>query len=161
MSNKIIEFYSGTGTDHAGRKIETIWGWNEDKLERCHDYIQWLFPNRDRSAYNEHAPLMTDEVSRQFKMSPWLQGRALRSFETICRFYGVIYDEKHTFDFGKERPWWESERYAHNWLRMTRILLALPDFGLHANAQGFYEVIMKANVPQRTKDFWASASRRS
>src|SRR5687767_14960180 len=61
----IVEFYSG-GRDSAGRTLDEILAWDDDRLEAIHDYIQWLFPTRQPSGVNPFAPLVTDATVRAF-----------------------------------------------------------------------------------------------
>ena len=57
-SDPIIRFYSGTGTDDCGRRIEEIWQWDHVRFEGVHNYIQWLFPLEpsvaDRLPHTDH-----------------------------------------------------------------------------------------------------------
>jgi hypothetical protein len=48
----ILTFYQGQSPDSSGRMIETIWSWDYQKLEYTHDYIQWLFPLKEKSRFN-------------------------------------------------------------------------------------------------------------
>ena len=48
----LITFYRGSGTDHAGRRIDEILSWDDAALESVHDYIQWLFPLDEPSRFN-------------------------------------------------------------------------------------------------------------
>jgi hypothetical protein len=50
--SKLINFYLGNECDHRGRNIIAIWQWNNEQLETVHDYIQWLFPLKEKSAFN-------------------------------------------------------------------------------------------------------------
>ncbi|MGK7944758.1 MAG: opioid growth factor receptor-related protein, partial [Microcystaceae cyanobacterium] len=51
-NSNLINFYLGNTVDHRGRKIEDIWQWNDHQLESVHDYIQWLFPLKEKSGFN-------------------------------------------------------------------------------------------------------------
>jgi hypothetical protein len=145
----LINFYAGVGTDHAGRKLDQILAWNDGDLEHVHDYIQWLFPNRQASAFNSHAPLLTDDDVKHFRKVPFLIGEVTRAFERMCKFYKISIGPPY---------WWDDLRYAHNWLRMTRIMLCLREFGLNQKADDFYERITQAQLPDgRTRHYWKDA----
>ncbi|MGH9411741.1 MAG: opioid growth factor receptor-related protein, partial [Vicinamibacterales bacterium] len=47
----VVDLYSG-GSDDEGRTLQQILAWDDDRLERAHDYIQWLFPTRQPSGVN-------------------------------------------------------------------------------------------------------------
>jgi hypothetical protein len=128
VSDKIVEFYEG-GKDHAGRTLSKILSWDDELLERKHDYIQWVFPNRRPSPYNEHAPLVTDETVMAFRQSSALRSRLAESTDRMEAFYA------ETTGF---KPSWVSDA-NHNYLRITRILLCLVDLGLPDRAQLFFE----------------------
>ena len=55
-----IQFYQGQQPDNRGRMISEILEWDGELLEKAHDYIQWLFPLRDQSAFNATAPVLDD-----------------------------------------------------------------------------------------------------
>ena len=57
----LVRFYLGTEPDSSGRFIGDIRKWNHERLERTHDYIQWLFPTRNRSQFNSSAPTLDEE----------------------------------------------------------------------------------------------------
>lgn len=79
MSEAILAFYQGDSTDSEGRIIETIWSWNYQKLEYTHDYIQWLFPLKERSRFNQNAPVLNEEVIQAFRTSNELKKRLKKS----------------------------------------------------------------------------------
>lgn len=43
-TNQLIEFYTNSGLDAAGRSFECVLAMSDAALKRTHDYIQWLFP---------------------------------------------------------------------------------------------------------------------
>src|ERR1043166_9539029 len=105
----VVQFYSG-GCDAEGRTLEAVLGWDDDRLEAVHDYIQWLFPSRQPSAMNPVAPLVTDETVRAFARNEGLRDRLRRAFERMLRFYGLrarvgrIESDERTFP-ARSRVW--------------------------------------------------------
>ncbi|HEV2973090.1 MAG TPA: opioid growth factor receptor-related protein [Pirellulales bacterium] len=61
MSADLIEFYRGDGVDSEGRRLEEILVWEYGRLELVYDFIQWLFPLREPSQFNDQAALLTPE----------------------------------------------------------------------------------------------------
>jgi hypothetical protein len=124
MANEqLINFYLGKGRDARGRTLEEIRGFSRDDLENVHDYIQWLFPLTERSAFNPDAPLLDAETIDRFRTDPMLRREVERSLDTILAFY-----------FGeREHPWLTP--YNHNFLRLTRILKSLTLLGLGDRAK--------------------------
>jgi hypothetical protein len=84
----LLAFYSGNGRDSEGRTLEEILGWTDERLEYCHDYIQWLFPTDQPSAFNSDAPLVTSAGRATFKKSQRLRDNLLRAFDRMLAFYG-------------------------------------------------------------------------
>ena len=60
-----------------------------DNLEKYHDYIQWLFPNSEKSRFNSdsRAFLRRGELE-MLKTSQLAQDNMLKSFITMAKFYG-------------------------------------------------------------------------
>lgn len=112
MQSRLISYYEGQGSDHHGRTLEQILAWDDATLEHTHDYIQWLFPLKESSAFNPWAPVLNDDEVRAFWESEFLRGQLGRSFARMWSFYG--------FDAPRPRTWVAPGN--HNFLRLTRIL---------------------------------------
>ncbi|MEH2446828.1 MAG: opioid growth factor receptor-related protein [Nostoc sp.] len=67
--------------------MQEMWTWDFEKLECAHDYIQWLFPLPERSAFNCDAPIVDEEVIQAFQSNPHLRQNLLRSFRVMLQFY--------------------------------------------------------------------------
>ena len=48
----LVAFYQGEAPDYQGRTLREIWGWDDERLEEQHDYIQVLFPLKELSQFN-------------------------------------------------------------------------------------------------------------
>lgn len=169
-SQDIISFYSGTQPDTQNRMIREIWAWDFEKLECVHNYIQWLFPLPERSAFNADAPIVNAEVIQAFQTNPVLQQNLLRSFTVMLQFYGL---QRQEIDNGKIVVT-QSENYPnrkrewlfpanHNYLRITRILKCLMTFGLEDEAQAFYHCLRQIYressdlIGDKTLQYWSNA----
>lgn len=143
----IIGFYSGTQPDHRGRYLNEIQGLPDAHLESVHDYIQWLFPLPERSAFNVAAPVLTDESIHEFRTQPELQEKLRASFLRMLQFYGfeARFGERIAVtrapNFAARAAGWLS-RGNHNHLRITRILRCLTVLGLEAEAKAFFECLV-------------------
>ena len=131
-SDALLRFYSGTGTDHRGRRLEDIWRFSLDELEESHDYIQWLFPLVEKSQFNYAAPVLDDVAIARFRSDGTLRRRLERSLAVMLGFYGLeAVDERivpaATFE-ARARTWLTPGN--HNFLRLTRILKSLTALGL-------------------------------
>ena len=90
--SQLTAFYRGTGTDVEGRTLAEIWAYSDAELEGVHDFIQWLFPLRERSGFNPDAPLLTDADIAEFRADPTLRANLLRSFEVFLAFLGLRFE---------------------------------------------------------------------
>ena len=167
----LIAFHAGTGVDDRGRTIEAIWGWDRDRLERTHDYIQWLFPTLRQSGANPGAPILSHADVAAFRASPELRERLRRSLDVMLRFYGLrlatgsdgpVVDETAAIATIGPR-WWSA--WNHNHLRLTRILDSVSTLGLEAEARALLECLLDlrlrwaTGIDDTTVAYWSRAVR--
>jgi hypothetical protein len=160
----IVAFYSG-GPDSAGRTLEAILAYDDDRLEAIHDYVQWLFPTRQPSGVNPFAPLVTAETVRAFQQDLVLRDRLRQSFVRMLRFYGLrwldgrVEINRQAFP-ARARVWLTPGN--HNHLRLTRILECLSTLGLRTEALALQRCLIddvaagpgKHRITAQTLDFW-------
>ncbi|KAF2827918.1 hypothetical protein CC86DRAFT_369117 [Ophiobolus disseminans] len=86
----IVRFYDPDvqARDAHDRKQEHILSWPDSQLERCHNYIQMLFPVPEGSAFNWEAPIIDRETMDAFRSRSELRSRLRWSFERMLDFYG-------------------------------------------------------------------------
>ena len=130
-SNLIISFYENKTPDLSGRYQDIILANDDHFLEKTHDYIQFLFPNKEVSEFNPDAPVLTDEVIDEFKSRADLQASVRDSLNRMIKFYNM----------DAEFPWWCTKK-NHNYLRITRILNTLKAFGMQKDLDAFYAKLM-------------------
>ena len=168
----IVAFYLSQRPDSSGRMIEDIWSWDYQKLEYTHDYIQWLFPLKEKSRFNLNAPVLNDEVIRSFTMNEQLRMRLSKSLKVMLGFYGLQSKEHELADIEitkadqyQERKLDWIEQKNHNYLRITRILTSLSILGLEKYAQAFFKCLSEIyneeskNIGSETYAYWKSAVR--
>lgn len=165
----LLSFFRG-GPDDRGRTLDEILTWNRHRLEYTHDYIQWLFPLRDRSGANPSAPVLTDDDVQAFHTDPALQRDLLRALRLMLNFYGLQLIESPTTPpevirretFKTLAPEWLTPG-NHNFLRLTRILKSLHTLGLQPHARATFEALRAiyvehaAIIGTRTFEFWQQA----
>lgn len=153
-----------------GRSLETILSWDDERLEYNHDFIQWLFPLRERSGANPTAPVLTDDDVKTFRSDPVIRGNMTRSFDRMMRFYGVEPGSAGSLDgltgsdlfLSKKDNWLNHAN--HNYLRMTRILKSLRVAGLNDKSEYLFSILTiiyksyKPVIGERTFDFWRRAA---
>ena len=170
VSENIFAFYQGR-PDSSGRTLEDIWLWDYQKLEYTHDYIQWLFPLKEKSRFNRNAPILNDEVIQAFRTDEQLRLRLRKSLEVMLQFYGLQCNKIDTTgieitksDNYPERKINWIEEGNHNYLRLTRILTSLRLLGLEDYAQALFKCLNQIyledgkNIGSRTYAYWESAA---
>ena len=170
----LIQFHSGTGSDHMGRSIDQILRKDDRWLERTHDYIQWLFPLYVSSQFNPNAPLLTDEVRAAFLDSGNPAGDVLRknfgrAIQRMLVFYGYFNSPLNPDQVEPTGEWrnkadnWLSDG-NHNYMRITRMLRCMNLLGRHPLAVSFRDALLDAAsvhpeaISQRTIGFWNEAA---
>jgi len=167
---RLLDFYSGSGRDDRGRLLREILAWPDGALEDVHDYIQWLFPLTEPSAFNPRAPLLDQAAIREFRRSDDLRRAVTAAFGRMLRFYGfeMAPDEepgmRRAPNIAERAHAW---RYPmnHNHLRITRILKCLRLVGLEAQAAAFFAALEKLynedprpGITAETFRYWREAA---
>jgi hypothetical protein len=170
----LVNFYAGVGCDNRGRVLSVIQRWSDEELERTHDYIQWLFPLTEQSAFNSHAPILDVETIREFRVRPELRENLRASLVRMLAFFGFRLLEDEPFrvvpaaDFAERAQNWLTPA-NHNHLRITRILKSLRLLGLEEEAAALFRCLeglhgkesraTRPRISEETFRYWRSALR--
>jgi hypothetical protein len=123
-----VSFLTGEGRDHRGRSIDDVLGFDDSRLERHHDYIQWLFPLPEASRFNVGAPVLTPDALAELRTSPVAKGNLSRARDRMLCFY-------------RNNDHWLTG-FDHNHLRITRIIRCLALVLGRKEARAFYDEIL-------------------
>jgi hypothetical protein len=169
----IVRFYRGGGRDGAGRTIDQVWAFPTEDLEAIHDFIQWLFPLRERSAFVPGAPTLTDATVDAFRGSDELRARLRRSLDVMLAFYGLgrvgrpggpVSIEPGPALATRGPRWWGAENHNHR--RLTRIIASLAILGLGAESRALERCLERVRaehptgISPETVRYWAAATER-
>ena len=161
----ILLYYSKKGTDQSNRTIEDVWSFTNTKLEKVHDYIQWLFPTTVMSEHNEYAPVLTREDIRKFKNCISYRKNMLKSLDLMLNFYGLVRLPLNgkvliqtSTNFKTRSKVWLTED-NHNFLRLSRIIRSLSELGMKANAEALYHCLKDKIYPDYKKVIKSSSLR--
>lgn len=170
QESHLVRFFRGQSPDSEGRYFSEILNWPNFNLEHFHDYIQWVFPLKERSMFNPHAPLLDEATIQAFNRDPLLQARLVDIFKRILAFYGFDYKEEGgRVVISPAANWPERKKewlnpYNHNFLRLTRIMLSLRWLGLPDQAQAFYNALSQIYhspegkvIGEETFGYWTRA----
>ena len=168
IADAVVSFYAGN-PDSEGRRLVAILAWNDERLEAAHDYIQWVFPTRQRSAVNPSAPLVTDATVKAFERDAALRDHLRQSLDRMLAFYGLHWHGKRIeIDESRfpvrSRVWLRPGN--HNHLRLTRIIESLATLDMAAQARALQRCLLEdicpgpgaESVSPQTADFWRRAT---
>lgn len=170
--HRIVQFYEGKAPDDRGRMLSDILQFTDAQLESIHDFIQWLFPLRERSGANPDAPRLDEKAIEEFRNRADLRDNLVRAFDRMLAFYGFAREGERIFKTPKfaEHAHWLSPG-NHNHLRLTRILKSLSILGNEKLARSFFESLRsvydeerrsgRCAITPRTFAFWEDALRTS
>lgn len=121
---------------------------DDASLEHVHDFIQWLFPLRERSGANPTAPRLDDATVSAFHQRPDLRANLRRSYDRMLAFYKA------------DRGWLTPGN--HNHLRLTRMLISLRTLGLEGEARELYGYVtaiakQRGGVTSDSLRYWREA----
>jgi hypothetical protein len=165
MNRQLIAFLAGDGPDDQGRRISEIIGWSDYQLESCHDFIQWVFPNRVASRFNPVAPILDKEVIEALAT---YDAATSNIRQMLFRMYSFYEFEVTNFDDGTYQlglvddlnpPRWVRPG-DHNFLRLSRILLCLKELHLVDDFAALADILDLASrkyhtiIGTKTANYW-------
>ena len=62
MVKPLIDYHIFDGKDQDGRHHSDVMAFTKEEFLSNHDFIQWIFPTKTKSAFNEYAPLLDEET---------------------------------------------------------------------------------------------------
>lgn len=172
-SPPIVLFYDHqvNASDPLGRTLDMILAWPDTELEYCHNYIQYLFPLPERSAFNAFAPVIDRATYTAFHARSELRARLKQSFNRMLAFYGFKYNESPEKVYVSRTPRFDEtarnwvRRVDHNHLRITRILRSVRVLGLELEAEALWRALddlceEKRLISKNSWTFWTRAAKR-
>jgi len=159
--SQLLDFYRMLGPDSERRMLSDIWEWNNERLEECHDFIQWMFPLKEPSAFNAEAPLVTLEHQLAFRRESELQAAYRRSIAKFLAFLGLHLGADGFVtrgpNFDDRLAVWRHPN--HNWLRITRMLKSMRLLGFDSEAAAVWTCLRALHedggfVTEHSHGFW-------
>ena len=129
------------------------------KAEEVHDFIQWVFPNANRSSVNAIEPIKEDEA-KAIRENPETLKKFIDGYEWFLNFLGIRLDR--TTGIPRTNDDWSIRKAIidnpinHNFQRLTRVLYALREFGL-CNYMGYlyaFLLIYYEHSTAQCKQYW-------
>lgn len=163
--SQLLDFYRLVAPDSEGRMLSEIWGWSDAMLEGCHDFIQWMFPLDEPSAFNPDAPLVTEADRVAFHREPALRSAVRQSLSAFLAFLGLTLAPDGTIvraeNFHRRLSIWKYPN--HNWLRITRVLKSLRLLGFDTEANALWQRLKDLHendglVSKDSFEYWRNAA---
>ncbi len=140
----LTEFYRNEAPTPEGLMFSDFMQYGYEQFEGDHAWIQWILPTKEPSAFNPDAPLLTDDDRRLFLTDPVLIENYMYAIYRVMDFYGmtVFKGEAIWQEAGNHKnPRWWLERWNHNFLRVTRLLLSLRYMGYDEFAKSIFKLL--------------------
>lgn len=128
----VILFYKGKTTANGKKNYDfdnIINFWSDYKLEKEHDFIQWLFPD-ETGGVNENGPHLTENDVDKFRSSNKLRKNVIKAVLRMMLFYGFAVNKN--FKVKQIKPLKRIENgiivglySTHNYKRLTRMMIFL------------------------------------
>lgn len=148
--------------------IHERWYGDWEKLEEHHGYIQWLFPIFDPRGHNCLATPLSKSGAAIIREDEACQRRVIKSYKMMLAFYGFELADERTGRVERvadERKFRERtdnfNKYFHNSLRISRILISLGQVGFQRYKMPFFERLQAeveggtlASAADSCRDFW-------
>ena len=170
LTHPLIAFYRDGARDDAGRTLDQILMWDDDRLESIHDFIQWLFPLSERSGANPSAPVLDAATVAAFEDTRVMREHLRAALDRMLRFYGLAWDAGASTptlllapNFADRARNWLSLT-NHNHLRLTRILRSTRLLGLATESSALFAALdaiyreFPDRITPRTFAFWVDAA---
>jgi hypothetical protein len=145
----VVAFLEGEGTDARGRTIFDVLAFDNEALERTHDFIQWLFPLPEPSGAVPDAPVLTGTDIEAIHASVPAQCVLAAATDRMDLFY-------------RATTAWLAP-HDHNHLRITRIIRSLRLLRGDEAADQFRDAVLarvaatRAPVSARSRGYWETA----
>lgn len=144
--SQILEFYRGTIKHPNGLTFEETLDLPNVVWERCHNYIQWLFPLPEASKLHPNAPVADRADFEAFRTDSVLQAKLRAAVARYLRF------------LQEYRGWVRAG--DHNHLRVTRVIRCLILAWMPEDAEAFLNSVMlvcENKVSDQTLYYWQEA----
>lgn len=121
------EFLEGRILDDRGRHVNEILQYDENLLEKSHNYIQRMFPTDEQSTFAGILPALPDDIAK-LRASDKAKKAIRKMYGKMLAFWKL--DGERYKDWGSDmkRNW--NTPGNHNCLRMTRLLRCFKILGM-------------------------------
>ncbi|KAI2466131.1 opioid growth factor receptor conserved region-domain-containing protein [Annulohypoxylon bovei var. microspora] len=172
-SQQLLSFYDPflCTPNIYGHRFDEIVSWDDDRIERDHRFIQWLFPLARSSSADEDAPVVDRQILIYVRNHNEILQNMRLAVTRMMRFYGfdMFWDSELRVvisNLGLRNEvygrWLKDKDHNHN--RITRMIQSLRLFSLDDEAEAIYQRFLLMNrgrgspVSQATLHHWRRAA---
>lgn len=173
-----IYFLTNQCKNKNGLYLSDMWNFSNEQMENTHNYIQYMFPTKEKSSYVKNSPYVKNINiyldSNGYRQT--IQQNMKKSFSKYISFLGLKIDSKNADisnendniliiipanNFNERFKIWGTKN-NHNFKRITRVLTSMRLFGLTRYSFALLNCLMKINkkyefVDDKTTDYWLNA----
>ena len=174
VSDPLHAFLRGeaAGPDNKYMMLDIL-NWDYGRMERVHNYIQWVFPIKDPSQFNRHAPVLTRALAKTVAADSKAMANIQKMFVHFLGFAGLEIDRRSntvlrigkSAAFAKRRRVVWGGEHNHNWLRISRILTCLGMLGMVDQQAALFKALEmlwgRGDIPESAKrsfSYWANSA---
>jgi len=181
VANNVLSFLRGKGTAGPGRTLKVILSWDNDKLERAHDWVQWCFPTDVDSKVHPGGPMLTKRSIELASADVNVLNAVRSCFKRFLGFLGfelvhvsesrakvrkIRGSDPNSFEARKRVCWIVNCADGnHNWKRISRALQCLRLLAMRVEVSAFYERLerlwLRGHLPRAALgavEFWKSSA---
>lgn len=148
--------------------VDDVLKFDLDQIEECHNFIQWLFPLTEKSAFNPEAPVIHAEDYDILIEMDSVTDKVYEGFGMMMEFFNVDMESfkvgTYTLDrfipnyiLGSEQDLLKDK--SHHDLRLTRIITSMASFGFTEEAYMLLN-FLETFYPERDSiPYWRNAFR--
>ncbi|MDF9828846.1 ADP-ribosylglycohydrolase family protein [Parabacteroides sp. PF5-6] len=154
----LIAFFRNEQADVEGRMLEDILQFSFWQIENKHDFIQWIFPTKEKSRFNGKAPILDKTFVSRFQKDELAKNNFCRSCQMYLNHIGLNCLDKCVSPDSSGNKFYEMP--THNLLRISRMLNSLNQVGNRQCSWNIYNNISKEaklypnKINEETLLFW-------
>lgn len=139
---QLINFYKNEIPNINNMFLTDMWNLSEKDKEAKHDYIQWMFPTKEKSDFNRRAPVLESIDIEVMKDSKMVMSNMRKSVYVFLDFLGFTLNEDNNICIQEEfetksKNWLRPNN--HNFKRISRLLTFLKLFGFDEIYNNFFD----------------------
>lgn len=164
--DELKKFYRNELINTESMYLRDMWCMSYRRMEKVHNYIQWMFPINEKSNYNKKAPVLTSSDIEVLKADDKIMNNFRKSIIYFLDFLGMNLNTNDEINLNedfliKSQNWLTKDN--HNYKRITRLLIFLRLFEFNDIAHELMCLLTriyeenKDVIGEATYNYWLNA----